>query len=373
MHKTIIIICVSIFLAAAIAEIAIRTIDIPGMDRNTHYTIDPVMGYTDIPHAKVFYRDKNGKVIRRTFNSLGYLDVEHKQKKEKGLYRIGFFGDSYVEARQVHLDDTFFKVVEKGLDKDNVECIAIGQDGTGTLVGYLNSRRWSNYFNLDLVVYVFCENDPGDNIREIKGKTSKFRPFAYLTKDGFGIDYSNLALSRTRTYRVKQWISRHCLLFRLINNRLALLFKYGPKVKVSEADRKMATKAEKGKVPDQNDLPSTWPTELKEYAEKLDFEIIRKWADEIKADSKKFAVLYVPRESEMHKETSQQDSWKPWLASFCRDSGIAFIDPTDSLLGMQYSGKAVFSDHFTADGHQAFAAAFVEWFKDQHGKGYRLQ
>jgi hypothetical protein len=48
------------------------------------------------------------------------------------------------------------------------------------------------------------------------------------------------------------------------------------------------------------------------------------------------------------------------------ERGIPMIDPTDELIAMNDSGKPVFHDHFTPDGHVAFARAFVAWFREWH-------
>ena len=68
------------------------------------------------------------------------------------------------------------------------------------------------------------------------------------------------------------------------------------------------------------------------------------------------------KEQEMEKPTEDQDSWKPWLEDLCSKNGIVFIDPTPDLLKMKQSGKDVYYDHFTRDGHVAFAESFVDWF-----------
>ena len=141
---------------------------------------------------------------------------------------------------------------------------------------------------------------------------------------------------------------------------------YGIKFKVNQEDRNMATKSKnKLMVPDQNDLPSTWPDLLKEYAEELASAIILKWTGEVQAGSKKFAILYVPRQTEMQKETHLQDSWKVWLESFCGNNNIAFIDPTRDLIKMESADTKVFYDHFTIYGHQAFSDGFIGWFKKE--------
>lgn len=66
---------------------------------------------------------------------------------------------------------------------------------------------------------------------------------------------------------------------------------------------------------------------------------------------KAFVVLYVPREGEFKKPTGQQDSWKPWLENFCQKEGIVCIDPSNRMIAAKKAG------------HQAFAEAFIAWFK----------
>jgi len=352
-----------------LGEIFIRITNIPGVDKGTHYTIDPLLGYGDIPYQTLYYCNERGDKVRRIFNSYGYLDADHK--KEKRSYRIGFFGDSYVEARQVPLENTFFRITEKSLKDYKVECLAFGRESGGTLTAYLNSVRWTHYFDLDLIVYVFCENDLGDNIKAIKEKTAPYFPFAYLADDGYGIDYSNrdklIAYSHTISYKIKAFISKHFLVSRLIKNRMQLLRNYGLKFKVSQKHISMSSEAEdmdrKAANPDQNDPPSAWPLYLKEYAEKLDGAIILKWKVEAERDSKKFAIFYVPSQAQKALDTKKQDSWKNWLELFCRDENIVFIDPTQDLIKAEISGKDIFYDHFTIYGHKAFSDSFVKWFK----------
>ena len=370
MKKILFVIFLAVFLAILIAETAIRLTDIPGIDKNIYYTIDPLMGYGYIPYAKLYYCNARGDVVRRNFNAFGYLDRGHKKEKDAGVYRIGFFGDSYVEAGQVGLEHTFFRIIENELKDYNVECLAFGRESAGTLIAYLDSTRWSPYFDIDLIIYVFCENDPGDNIKEIKEKTAPYFPFAYLAPNGYKIDYSNrdkfIRLSKTSRYKIRKYLSNRLLLTRVIKNRIALLMNYGIKFKVNQEDRNMATKSKsKSIVPDQNDMPSTWPGPLKEYAEELASAIILKWTGEAQAGSKNFAILYVPRQTEMQKETHLQDSWKVWLESFCGNNNTAFIDPTRDLIKMESADKKVFYDHFTIHGHQAFSDAFIGWFKKE--------
>lgn len=68
--------------AIVISEFAIRVFNIPGIDKNIHYTIDPLVGYGDVPHAELVYCKNRKGIIQRKFNSFGYLDTEHKKEKK---------------------------------------------------------------------------------------------------------------------------------------------------------------------------------------------------------------------------------------------------------------------------------------------------
>src|SRR5262249_30213795 len=52
---------------------------------------------------------------RRDPNHDGFLDIDHPETKPSGTERVGFFGDSYVEAAQVPVTDVFYRRLEKML------------------------------------------------------------------------------------------------------------------------------------------------------------------------------------------------------------------------------------------------------------------
>lgn len=366
----IITICLVILLTFFISEILLRILPIPGVQFNVS-KYDDIVGHTHYPNSVQTYRNARGDYTERKANQWGFLDREHQRDKKNGIYRIGFFGDSYAEVKQVPLEQTYFRLIEDSLKSYNVECLAFGDSGYSTLQSYLVSKRWPNFFDLDLVVYVFCENDLGDQIKEIK--KSPNIPYGVLTENGFQIDYSFRQKNKNKEklhFKIFDYLTARSLVFSTIAERIKLLNKYGIKVKVTKEDMMMATKV-KGKskidaIPNQNDLPSTWPDSLKVYAEELCSNIIIKWRDEIINQQQDFLILYVPRDKEFGKETKDQDSWKRWLRSLCVKQNIKFIDPTADLLKVKLSGNDVFYDHFTKEGHVAFANAFVKSFIKDH-------
>ena len=226
----------------------------------------------------------------------------------------------------------------------------------------MNSKRWADYFDFDLVVYVFFENDFGDHIKQIK--RAKYLPFAVLTDNGFRIDNSfrDNRFRQTVYFKWYYYLRTRSVLFRTVVERAKLLLKYGMKNQVGKEDRDKPMKSKSHRAPNPEDLLSTWPDSWREYAKKVGAAIISKWQDELKQQSRKFVILYIPRASEMGKEAKDQDSWKAWLEAFCKKQNIAFVDPAANLLGL--SGRDVFFDHFTQAGHRKFSAVFVEWFTE---------
>ena len=356
----------AILSALVVAELLLRLIPIPGVQFNTaHY--DPLVGAGHAPNSVSTYFNARGDYVRRRINRWGYMDKEHSRQKQPATYRIGFFGDSYTEARQVPLEDTFVRLIESDLKSDNVECLAFGIIGFGTLQSYLTCMKWSDFFDLDLVVYVFCENDLGDQIREVKQSPNV--PYAILTPNGYDIDNTfrqRNAHKQKLHFKVADYLTAHSLLASTIVDRVRLLAEHGVKVRVTDADRLMLKskyeEARRGEFPNQIDPPSTWPDSLRAYAQELGEVVILKWRDEVRSQGREFAILYVPR-GELGTESADQDSWKPWLESLCVAEGIAFIDTAPLLLQMLLSGKEVFYDHFTVDGHIGAADAFVTWYR----------
>lgn len=357
----------SLLLALCAGELLLRVLPVPGIARNQS-RFDSLIGSTYCPRRVVVYRGPRGAVVRRRVNAQGYLDAEHGGEKAVGTYRVGFFGDSYTEARQVPLDETYFKIVERRLRGRRVECLAFGLSGLGTVQEYLASTREAGAADLDLVVYVFCENDPGEQIREIEG-TCRY-PYAELTDGGFRIDTSFAERNRFRAtwyYATYEWLTRHSVLAATLSARIRLLARHGVKLGMDEDERLMATRFGAGaagqKIPRAVDVPSSWPVGWRRYAERLCGAVILEWRKNEEMRGRRFVVMPVPRPGEFEKPPGMQDSWAGWLKGFCASRGIPLIDPTPELLRARAEGKEVYYDHFTREGHRAFADAFVKWFE----------
>ncbi len=363
-YVNIIILCFSILISVFVCEMLLRVVTIPGIEMRCDSEFDPdTYLYRYAPNTVIIKWNVHNELIKRTVNSEGFVDREHAIEKPSGTYRIGFFGDSYVEATQMSLENTFFRIIEQNLKPFNVETLAFGINGHGTLHSYLKSKKYADYFNLDMVVYVFCENDLGDQMKEIKAANTL--PYAEVMNGHLVIDTRSVALQckNSRWRKFKNFFYNHSVLFQTIYKRLLLLKEHGLQILINKNEMQMSTKTDtKTPVPRMGDLPSSWPAPYKMKAKQLGELVITQWFNETAQHNRKFVILYVPRQTEWHKKTEDQDSWKPWLEHVCQKLHIDFIDPSESFRKFAQTGAQIYEDHFTPIGHQAFADSFVNWF-----------
>src|SRR5680860_59718 len=130
------VIFLAIFILGIILEIGLAVVQI---NQKSHVRLVPGKGVTYIPGA--YYRHTKEGFSQGYFNSHGFRDYERTYEKPKGTFRILIFGDSYVEALQVALEDSFPALLEKklnaGFSTKKVEVIALGQSGFGTADAYM--------------------------------------------------------------------------------------------------------------------------------------------------------------------------------------------------------------------------------------------
>src|SRR5262245_44797638 len=258
--------------ACVLAEFVLRVAPIPGITYHTFY-YDDVTGQRFYPNTTMIYRNERGDHVRRRVNDWGYLDADHsQQKKFDSLIRVGFFGDSFTEARQVPLERTFHRRVQDGLNRSMIghggyETIAIAMMGYSTLQSWLECRRWMDRLDLDHVVYVFCENDPGNNVRALNFSADV--PYPVLQGDSLVIDRSFAARNAHKAkwkHRTWQFLKSHSLLVSTLETRIRFFKSRGIDMRVDDAERNMGAAATAGAHVDALTPPSQWPDSLRAAA-----------------------------------------------------------------------------------------------------------
>lgn len=361
-------------LALVAGEIILRLVPIPGITYHSFY-YDSVTGGKYYPHTTLMFRGEDGVLIKRRANAWGYADVEHEAVPVPGTLRIGFFGDSYTEALQVELEQTFFRVIEKDLNTHigelagvtnrrgervkRIEALAFGMSGRGTLQSYLECARWMRRVDLDVVVYVFVENDPADQIRRLKGSDAV--PYPILAADSFVVDASfneRYGYKTSWWHRLQQRIKSHSLVASTIEGRVRLLQSYGVKRSVTAADREGGAGGGGSAM-----APSSWPPELVPEGWELIERVTDRWRHDVEGQGRQFVIMRVPRGNTFIDVLLEgQDTWAPRLHDYCARRGMALVDPTPYFIPRVRAGEKMYGNHFTPAGHRAFAESFVGFF-----------
>jgi hypothetical protein len=314
---------------------------------------DPALGLN--VHAREVVYNKV-RLLRKQPNGDGFLDVQHSLAKPPGTVRLAFFGDSYVEAAQVPTDQTFFRRLPTSVAGHALEPLAFGMSGWGTLHAWLASRHEADRYDVDVVGYVFVENDPGDSDWNLSGgRRLSPIPFAVpsTAPDGFRIVTAGDGAPGLG-FRLLKGLQQSSLLAQVVVSRVQLLRSRGPALRARESDREMSGRA--GSRVSASDLAGTWPEALRQESATLAERILRRWKADCDAAGRPFFVLYVPRgEAQLTGEIRAEDTWLPWLQETSAALGIELVDPSAALRRRLAEGVHVYEDHFSPDGHRVVA------------------
>ncbi len=199
----------SIGIALLLAEGAMRCL---GLDFASPYRPDEFCGSRLNPQAG-FWNLSEGRVYVTT-NSAGFRDREHAIQKRPGTLRIAVLGDSFAEAAQVKLADTFWSVMERELGScaawknRPVEVLNFGISGYGTAQELQMLRHHVWQYKPDIVLLAFLPgNDVRNNSRALE--PDHRRPFYEWREDQLVLDESFRELRDPWSIRVKDWWIRH--------------------------------------------------------------------------------------------------------------------------------------------------------------------
>ena len=172
---------------------------------------DPVRGRVLEPGMEGWFQYEGNAYVK--INSAGFRDVEHPIQKPKGTFRILLLGDSYTEARQVMLEDTFGRKMEQQLQScerllpHNIEVINFGVPGYGNAEELITLRSSGWAYDPDLVLTMFFSgNDLIDNFPR-----AELREHEYIPRPYFHLDQGELKLA----YNFQEW-SPPLLKYRLL-------------------------------------------------------------------------------------------------------------------------------------------------------------
>jgi hypothetical protein len=176
-----------------LAEILLRVVGIgyPAFSRP-----DDDRGWALWPGARGRSEAEGGSFV--AINRDGLRDRDHLRTKPSGSLRIAVLGDSYAEAREVPVEQTFWSVLEGDLKRSlgrpgrQVEVLNFGVRGYGTVQELLTLRCCVWDYSPDLVLLAFYSgNDVSDNSPTLDRSTTRYaRPYLDSTPAGWSIDRS---------------------------------------------------------------------------------------------------------------------------------------------------------------------------------------
>ncbi len=171
------------FVAVVLVEISLRVF---GITYPYFYIPDNLTGYSHKPGGEGLWRKEGESFI--TINSAGLRDREHSLEKSPGTFRIAILGDSYMEALQLPIKQTFWARIEQelsgcpSLDARQIEVVNFGVSGYSTVQELLVLRHKVPPYTPDLVLLaLFTGNDIRDNSRELN--RDDIRPY-FVMEDG---------------------------------------------------------------------------------------------------------------------------------------------------------------------------------------------
>ena len=120
-----------------IAEIALR---IAGISYPSFTVPDDVLSWMHRPGSSGWYTGEGRAFIR--INRDGWRDTEHSKTKPDAAFRIAIIGDSYAEALQLPLEETFWSTMRRKLSAcgsfagQEIEVLNFGVSSYGTAQNY---------------------------------------------------------------------------------------------------------------------------------------------------------------------------------------------------------------------------------------------
>jgi hypothetical protein len=178
----------SVLVGIALFEVGVRAL---GIDYNLspNWRYHPILGWSQVPGAS-YDVVVQGRPVHVSFNALGFRDQDHQLAKPPGVKRIVVIGDSFCEAVQVNVEETFWKTLERLLNQRDSsagnptrwEVINLGVGDFGTAQEYIALRDYGLAFHPDVVIQeIFPLNDICNNSIGLYGlcrsHNDRYRPY----------------------------------------------------------------------------------------------------------------------------------------------------------------------------------------------------
>lgn len=243
LSRLLLLILASTLIALLLAEIGLRVM---GQSYYWAYAkrVDPVLGWRPPAYTQGWQRFE-GKALIAT-NAQGFRDRDHALGKPEGVQRIAVLGDSFTEAVQVPLEQTWWREMGRALNNGrcasgfadppaaaradpgpesappgfpDIEVLNFAVSGYSTAQSLLAWRNMARAFSPDIVVLAFfIGNDLNENQRVLDNEP--LRPYFIADENGIELDdrfllSADYRWARSAIGRLSQWLREHSRIVQL--------------------------------------------------------------------------------------------------------------------------------------------------------------
>jgi hypothetical protein len=169
-------------------ELATRLLEPPYQGGEKIHQCNRLLGWTGPPNTSTVL-ETDGYRHNLSWNSEGFHDYDHPLKKEDGVFRIMVFGDSFIEASEVEIEQTSFYVLQETLNKSappgtRFEVISAGMRAWGPAQEFVYFRYRGQFYAPDLLLLFWL---PANDLSDVL-------PYKRLTGSGFNCYWPYFAI-----------------------------------------------------------------------------------------------------------------------------------------------------------------------------------
>ena len=385
-RKKLLLIMFGLVFGLLLTEIFLRVV---GYSAPLLYEPDYYCGVALRPNIAGTYQREGRNYV--SINSAGLRDREHAVAKPPDTIRIALLGDSYCEALQVPLEQTFWWQLQQKLEGcelfkgKHVEIINFGVSGYGTAQELITLRQKVWQYSPDIVILLMTtNNDFSDNVRELK--QANHIPYFHYRGDQLVEDESFRESSQFRWFTVSRfgyWFRDHLRLVQL-GYEAHLLIK--TKLDERRARQQASTPTSAPTVPGNLQRPSPYVSvenmiylthrdAVWNEAWRVTEGLLKQMRDDVKQKGVKFMLVVGSNPIQVHPDSAVRERFKSYLgvgdlfypnvrlSELADREQIDFFDLAQPMeayadqtrIFLHGFGKEVGNGHWNADGHRVAA------------------
>jgi hypothetical protein len=340
---------------------------------------DPLLGTRLIANHEGWWTQEEHEFnVYSHINADGRRDVERTVRKPTGVFRVLLLGDSFIEALQVPLQETFGRQLEARLDKaaQPVEVVMMGVSGYGTAGEFLYYRELGRRFEADLVLLAFY---PGNDVRN---NSPVLEPVLRPVYDANGA-LQRIVAKQKKVERGWLGSSQAYRYFRkLLLTRQPRLAAWLVRLGMLRADAQRGEPTRAGVPVDywvySSDLSADW-----QDAWMRTVALLRSFVDAVRADGAELALIVVPGRDQVDRgsweavlEANPAMSALSWdltglerkLIEWCRRESVPCLSLLPSFEVHAEDGSTLhfhYDGHWTAAGHALAADTTAAFLRDR--------